>query len=371
MLKSFNKSMLKKLQKTTRLLIILLLLTIIGCPTLNTTMLYENIIETSNLMTSSFPINIIKDEDFIAYGFQGLGIESDPYIIENLEIENEVDLPGIFIENTTKHFVIRNCFINNLKTGIQISNIGEKTGFIKNNTIYKCNEAMIINKTNSITIQYNHCNTSAYYGIRLLESNNCLISYNLIYWSRLHGIFLNNNSNNNNIHHNFFVLNNCKIYHAAPYYAWPQASDSSYNNNWFDIFKLEGNYWEDWSGRGGYFLDGQSCAQDPFPYRDLDGDMLDDYKEITFHETSHLTSDTDQDDLTDREEIYNFYTNPLKNDTDEDGYLDGEEVFLGTNPLDGEDHPGVQEASYFFATATLTFFIISVFYYVKNRGKKR
>ncbi|NPD89578.1 MAG: right-handed parallel beta-helix repeat-containing protein [Asgard group archaeon] len=360
-----------KLRKKPLSLIIILLLTIIGCTTFNTSILEENNIETSNLMTFSFPIAITQDEDFITYGFQGLGMDSNPYIIENLEIENEVDLPGIFIENTTKYFVIRNCFINNLKTGIQISKIGEETGFIHNNTIYNCNNAMVINRTNSITIQNNHCNTSIYYGIKLVESDNCIISYNMIYWSRLHGIFLNNNSNNNNIHHNFFVINNCKIYHAAPYYAWPQSSDNGYNNSWFDIIKLEGNYWEDWSGRGGYFLDGQSYSQDPFPYRDLDGDMLDDYKEITFYGTSHQTSDTDHDDLTDREEINNYYTNPLKNDTDEDGYFDGEEVFLGTDPLDEYDHPGVQEASYLFTTALLTFSIISITFYFKKRRKER
>ena len=352
-------------------LMIILFLSVSGCKVNNSIIVEVNISNTSKQMSISLPLTLTKDEDFTSYGFQGSGVESDPYIIENLTIEEDTNLAGISIVNTTMHFIIRNCFISNLKTGIQITNIGEETGFIYNNTIYDCNNAMVINKTSSLKIQNNHCNTSLYYGIALFESYNCIISYNLIYWSRLHGIFLNNNSNENNIYHNFFVVNNCKIYHAHPYYAWPQAADHGSNNNWFDIIKLVGNYWEDWSERGGYYLDGQSRNQDPFPYRDLDGDKLDDYKEITFFGTNHLTSDSDYDDLNDRVEIYNYYTNPLINDTDEDGYFDGEEVFLGTDPLDINDHPGVQEASYLFTTALLTFFVISIIFYLKDRRKEK
>ncbi len=353
-------------------LILLFSITSSGYETMNANSADESIVDSYDQKTPSFPITILKDEDFQSYELQGSGLVSDPYIIENLTIEDDTSsLTGILIANTSRYFIIQNCFITDFEYGIQISNIEIETGIVSNNTIYDCNNAMMINKTSTLRIQNNNCTTSQYYGIALFDSDNCIITSNLIHWSRLHGIFLNNNSKNNNIHHNFFVLNNCKIYHAHPYYAWPQAFDSGSNNKWYDITKLEGNYWEDWSERGGYYIDGSSSSQDPFPYRDLDGDILDDYKEITFFGTSHLTSDSDQDELNDREEIYIYYTDPWIKDSDSDGYFDGEEVFLGTDPLDKNDHPGVQEASYLSSALLLTFLVISTLVYSKIRRKEK
>ena len=103
----------------------------------------------------------------------------------------------------------------------------------------------------------------------------------------------------------------------------------------------------------------------------LNGDLLDDYNEITFFGTNHLTSDSDSDSLNDREEIYIYYTNPLLNDSDGDGYLDGEEIFLGTDPLEKSDNPGVQEASYFLTSVILAFSLSSLLVYKKKRRKEK
>lgn len=363
--------MFKRRVKQTHTLTILLFVVIILSTLPNIYNLEIEGFSTSKLQISSLPVEITKNEDFISYGFKGLGTVTEPYIIEDLEIENEVELPGITIENTTKYFVIRNCYINNLETGIRITNIADETGIIHNNTIYECDNAIVVNKSNSLLIQSNLCNTSYYYGLSLFDSNDCTISHNIIYWSRLHGIYLNNNSDNNNIYRNFFVLNNCKIYHAHPYYAWPQASDNGQHNRWYDVDNFIGSYWEDWSEKGGYFLDGKSHSQDPFPYRDFDGDFLDDYMEFSFFGTSHLTSDTDQDYLTDREEIFTYSTNPRQNDSDLDGYLDGEEVFLGTDPLNINDHPGIQEASYFFILTIASISTSGLVTYAYNRSRRR
>ena len=43
----------------------------------------------------------------------GSGIVGDPYIIEGLYINAQGDGGAIFIKNTSKHFVIRNCWVNN------------------------------------------------------------------------------------------------------------------------------------------------------------------------------------------------------------------------------------------------------------------
>ena len=46
----------------------------------------------------------------------GSGIEGDPYIIENLYIDAQGLGGGIYIRESVKHFIIRNCWINNSGT---------------------------------------------------------------------------------------------------------------------------------------------------------------------------------------------------------------------------------------------------------------
>lgn len=56
------------------------------------------------------PIIITSDSDFEPQGWPGAGTEGSPYVLENLNITAPVI--GIQITNTTKHFVIRNCWFS-------------------------------------------------------------------------------------------------------------------------------------------------------------------------------------------------------------------------------------------------------------------
>ena len=73
-------------------IIFILFLSINGCQVYNKPLAEVNSSKTSKQMTISLPIVITEDEDFLSYSFQGLGIESNPYIIENLTIEDKVKL---------------------------------------------------------------------------------------------------------------------------------------------------------------------------------------------------------------------------------------------------------------------------------------
>ena len=59
--------------------------------------------------------NWTKTEEDYAW-CTGAGIEGDPYIIENLYIDAQGDGGGIYIRDSVKHFIIRNCWINNSGT---------------------------------------------------------------------------------------------------------------------------------------------------------------------------------------------------------------------------------------------------------------
>ena len=83
-------------------------------------------------------IEIYNDSAFGAsgYGFVGEGNETHPYIIEGLNITSATE-NLIHIENTTAHFVIQNCMLNETSksfNGIYLNNV--TNGTISNNIIH-------------------------------------------------------------------------------------------------------------------------------------------------------------------------------------------------------------------------------------------
>ena len=82
--------------------------------------------------TEHDPIIIISDDNFTDYGFTGNGIDSDPYIIENLLI-NSTSENGIVINGTFSHFIIRNCYVETSQVGIYILGVANGTTRIYNN----------------------------------------------------------------------------------------------------------------------------------------------------------------------------------------------------------------------------------------------
>ena len=119
-------------------------------------------------LTPHSSIQVISDENFTTYGFSGNGTVSEPYRIENIEVITD-DSVGILIYNTTKHFIIKNCFISALDIGIGINKISKDTAVIENNT----------------------CANHNYYGIYLTNSNGIRVENNLCYGNH-YGILINN-----------------------------------------------------------------------------------------------------------------------------------------------------------------------------------
>ena len=160
--------------------------------------------ESSTNFTAHESIMITQDVNFTDYAFPGNGSSVNPYIIENYNITTN-DVIGINVEFTTKHFVIRNCYINASQRGINIEEVTVGTAKIVNNTcidnyfsgirIYFSPLITIINNTcrgnrygihvqysSGVTIENNTC-TDIYDGIRLeysigafLANNNCQYS---------------------------------------------------------------------------------------------------------------------------------------------------------------------------------------------------
>jgi len=83
--------------------------------------------------TFTTSIMIFKDDDFLNYTLPGNGTLIQPYIIENFSIET-TNSTGIHVSGTTKHFIIRNGYVDAEQYGIWIDDVAENTSKIMNVT---------------------------------------------------------------------------------------------------------------------------------------------------------------------------------------------------------------------------------------------
>ncbi|MHA1346868.1 MAG: NosD domain-containing protein [Candidatus Heimdallarchaeaceae archaeon] len=160
----------------------------------------------SNMLISHPPIEILSDQDFIDYGFAGSGTEEEPYRIENYNITTLAYF-GIRIENTTKYFIIQNCFIDAYYTGISVDGVApftvkvinnicanhnlygiflQRTDFmtVSGNECYNNKIGLAFQFADKIEISDNYCHNNSQSGIYIIFSNFITISNNTIYQSR-------------------------------------------------------------------------------------------------------------------------------------------------------------------------------------------
>ena len=107
---SIKSCRLKNVLKKSSCLIVLLSLTIILLSPFHGFSVNLGINLATISHTPHEPISITSDEDFITLGFAGNGTAEDPYIIEGYNITTSTGC-GIFITETTKFFIISNCYM--------------------------------------------------------------------------------------------------------------------------------------------------------------------------------------------------------------------------------------------------------------------
>ncbi|MHA2254843.1 MAG: right-handed parallel beta-helix repeat-containing protein [Candidatus Heimdallarchaeaceae archaeon] len=126
-------------------------------------------------------ISITDDGDWLSYGFNGSGSLTDPYLIENLAIDTDESY-GIFIIDTTKAFLIKNCYVSSHFGGIEIRNTTAGAVRIENCIISPfCNDGIYAFKTPNATIVYNRLESSPHTGTGIqLTGNFSTIAHNYI-----------------------------------------------------------------------------------------------------------------------------------------------------------------------------------------------
>ena len=139
-------------------------------------------LDNKNLKISAVSGRIHIDNNWTAAKIAGIctgeGTYSDPYVIEDLEIDGGGVGNCILIENSNVYFRIENCTLYNAGTGSSSAYAGIKLDHVNNGTLLN-----------------NNCSTKNYYGISLYVSYNNTISGNTVN-NNFYGIFLHISDNN-------------------------------------------------------------------------------------------------------------------------------------------------------------------------------
>lgn len=161
------------------------------------------------------PIKINSDLDFSNMasdeGWSGDGDIDTPYIIEGYSIDAEGYGDCIFIGNTTKYFIIRNCYFINADhvlpatpyyTGSGVNIYYVENGIIKNNVMIDCIHGVHTQYSTNNIVESNDI-TNAFQGVLLWHSHDNIIDSNIFlnntfgfYFAYEQNSFFSNNSFN-------------------------------------------------------------------------------------------------------------------------------------------------------------------------------
>jgi len=86
-------------------------------------------------LTERNPITITHDDNFSLYPLTGDGSSLTPYLIDSFNITSLVDEIAISVSHTTKHFIIKNCYLRPTTIGISLNNVTQGTAQVVDNTI--------------------------------------------------------------------------------------------------------------------------------------------------------------------------------------------------------------------------------------------
>ncbi len=345
----------------------------------------------------------------------GSGTLNDPYIIENVIIDDNYENDNcIYISNSKVYFIIRNStFLKANYSGIRLENV-LNSQLINNNASNMDNGISIGNSNNNI-ISGNTANNNNFAGISIYDSNNNTVSGNIVNNNKDDGIIgggsnnifsensIDNNKgcgiwiegNNNYISGNNISYNNlngirlerCRNniisgnnirYNNGYGISLGNCVDTIISNNF-----LIGNlgYIEELDGTKGTVIDtdgdgisdewearyGLSATWNGDASLDGDGDGLSNLEEYR-SDTDPNDSDTDGDGLSDGDEVNIHGTDPNDSDTDGDGFNDREKVRKGHDPKNLFSNPLTIPV---IITIVLVIVILALIIFMSIYGKKK
>ncbi|MHA2155853.1 MAG: right-handed parallel beta-helix repeat-containing protein [Candidatus Hodarchaeales archaeon] len=130
---------------------------------------------------SSPNINIDGNAEFHAYSFPGNGTESQPYVIENLNITNN-GFHLIYIRNTDLFFEIRNNHLNGINQSYNaIFLLNVSNGLVLRNIVFNVEIGVHLDRAHGNEIIWNDIFDTSYDAVNVWSSNNITINFNTIW----------------------------------------------------------------------------------------------------------------------------------------------------------------------------------------------
>jgi parallel beta-helix repeat protein len=208
----------------------------------------------SNYVTiRGFTIQNSGDE----YGDAGIDINSNNNIIDNTITSNNGF--GIRLYESNSNIIIDNTISNNWDGIIFVFSVNNI--IMGNNISYNEKSGILLYEGSKLnTINRNNISLNSHHGIRIMDSNNNMITINNFISNKWDGIFLYNSSNNTIIDNNFisnndfgicldcFSSNNNTIYHNNFINNILQNAYDIGVNTWDNGYPSCGNYWDDYYG---------------------------------------------------------------------------------------------------------------------------
>ncbi len=208
----------------------------------------------------------------------GSGTYSDPYVIEDLNINTGGSTYGITIYYANKYFLLKN---NNITAGSKSGVVlyGVHNGTIFNNNILNNNYGIWVHfDSSNLTIEGNLISYNTKDGIYFFTNNDSLVINNTIIENSQSGIYIAE-STNNNITMNIIANNTDYGVYLENFTADSTIGNTFYNNLFNntqnardDITSFDnawdngtiGNYWDDYISGGGYDLNDDGIGDIPY-----------------------------------------------------------------------------------------------------------
>jgi parallel beta-helix repeat protein len=139
--------------------------------------------------TNHVPIYINGTDDFEAQNWPGSGTDVDPYVISGLNITYGIGQTLIEIENTEAHFVIRDCFLNQLSSIWAMNLYNVSHGTVEYSHIESQWGGVFLTRANNTLLDHVHVLSGDAFAVELDISTDCSVIHSLInstgYWSVL------------------------------------------------------------------------------------------------------------------------------------------------------------------------------------------
>lgn len=170
--------------------------------------------------TNHVPFAIEQTSDFTTQGWPGAGTENDPYVISALKIVADFGLVCISIMNTTAHFVIRDCYLEQGSAMATVQLLNTTHGAIEYTTVNGTERGIHIINANNTLVSHTAIYSGSGNAMWVQYSHHCAVEWSLFDSANFRALRVENAD--------YFTADHCEFY--------------NYNPSWYCTYFLNANH---------------------------------------------------------------------------------------------------------------------------------